>query len=104
MKRETRYLAKIKWLSPSEGGRNSIPSGPKYIAPSRFGQDIDDRDEQAWSLVVNYVSKPNKELEHTAHVHFLIKDAPENLLIIGNAFGLYEGHRLVAKGKILSAE
>jgi len=97
-------LAKIRWLQPSEGGRPSPPSGPRYSTVARFDtQSEEDWRKDAWSLVV-YLDEPSNETyAQVARVHFLSNDAraPLDWLSTGRRFDLFEGSKKVAEGLVL---
>jgi hypothetical protein len=93
--------AKVDWVPIEEGGRQSPPSGPRYITVARFEDDKDKYPEEAWSLVLEFSDSANDPRSVVADVKFLAEGAPVELLHEGSKFELYEGHRLVATGKVL---
>ena len=98
-----RARAKIKWLSPEEGGRKKPPMGPtgtEYFAPSHFENDIVFWPKHTWSLVVQFDEPSTGSLEIMAVVWFLFPDAPHDFLSEGNRFELLEGNQIIAKGEI----
>jgi hypothetical protein len=54
-----------------------------------------------WSLVVEFLDRPDETLCHLAKVHFLVEHAPSGWLEEGSQFELLEGLRLVAKGTVV---
>lgn len=93
----------IQWLRPEEGGRSSPPPGPTYTTVAKLEVLSDSWPAEAWSIVVEWRQPPNENLRVIAHMKFLVEDGPENLLIPGSKFELYEGHRLVARGWVLES-
>jgi hypothetical protein len=96
--------AELQWRSRNEGGRSAVPSGPQYITVARFNSQGDNWEHSAWSLVVEFFMPPDTSLRHRVKVHFLMKDAPKELLSAGSEFDLMEGARPVAHGRILNEE
>lgn len=96
-----RVKAKVCWVLKGDDGRNSPPSGPRYITVARFEEDKDSYPMEAWSLVLEFCSSPNSSPNVIADVSFLADDAPSHLLHPGSNFELFEGHRLVAKGEVI---
>jgi hypothetical protein len=93
--------AEVNWVPIEAGGRKSPPPGPRYITVARFEDDKDKYPKEAWSLVLEFSDLPNDSLSVVADVRFLAEDAPVQLLHKGSMFELYEGHKLVATGKVL---
>ena len=93
------YKARIIWITPSNGGRKSLPQGDKYapIIINR-GERISEQ-KDLWSLIVNNKTI-TEEYITLAEVHYLSDDAPSNLAT-GFEFDLYEGSKKVAEGKII---
>jgi hypothetical protein len=92
--------AKLRWLRPEEGGRQEPPPGPSYSTVTRFDQQHDSWRKEAWSMVVEWVEKPDASMSHSVNVRFLVSAAPEKLLTTGSRFELLEGERVVAIGVI----
>jgi len=95
----TKYVAIIRWISPGNGGRITLPySG--YSAPAKF-----DGHEELWSLVVTlYPQDPRQGTDpriHWADVWFLADKAPNDWLKPGAKFTLYEGTQPVAHGECM---
>lgn len=91
--------ASVRFLSPVEGGRRTLPQSPIYRAVAEFEGAIDPTG--AWSLVVEFDAPPDSSGEATASVHFLAPDAPHALLFGPGKFVLYEGRTPVARGHTL---
>jgi hypothetical protein len=97
----TEMTARIVWRSAAQGGRQTPPSGPRYISPVRFEGIPDTQD--SWSLVVEPVGGSPNSTEWFATVRFLVAEAPRELLREGARFELFEGKRCVAVGTVSSA-
>lgn len=95
--------AVISWIPRSRGGRQSPPPGPVYIAPARFEDDLK-WPHEAWSLVVEFQRTMHDGRYVFARIHFLVPEAPAELLQEGGRFELMEGHRRVAKGVIVPSD
>jgi hypothetical protein len=93
--------AQVSWVPRELGGRESPPSGPRYITVARFEDDKDNYPKEAWSLVLEFNDLPDDSLNVVADVRFLVEDAPVQLLHQGSNFELYEGSRLVGRGTVL---
>jgi len=93
--------AKLQWVPPEKGGRQAPPLGSRYSTVARFKQQQDTWYEEAWSLVVEWSELPDVSLVHHVNVRFLVENAPESLLVMGNSFELMEGARVVAVGVIV---
>jgi hypothetical protein len=96
----TDTTARIVWLSASEGGRKTPPSGARYIAPALF---VGRLDLNSWSLVVDLLVRFSDPTEWIATVRFLSPEAPSELLSDGARFELMEGSKRVAIGTVGSA-
>lgn len=94
------FSAAIEWISQEQGGRKLPPSGPRYLAPARFGAWTGDGAEDAqFTLIADLVTK-HGDFHWDAIVSFMVPDAPHQLLCLGALFEYYEGRRCVAKGRI----
>ena len=91
-------VATVRWLDASEGGRHRPVSGLRYMAPVH----MDGVRDGCWTLVVNR-SREDAQAEETVLVHFLMEDAPHDLLREGAEFTLQEGARTVAEGEVSEA-
>ncbi len=99
--REKSVKAKVCWVKEEEGGRQSPPSGPRYVTVARFDEEKDKWPNEAWSLVVNFHHPPDESLCMIADVRFLMPEAPVELLHTGSTFELFEGAKVVARGEVL---
>lgn len=93
--------AVVDWLRSDEGGRQQPPTGESatpYSAVVRFAGEPWPS-SAAWSLVVEKIQS-NGPYCWVADVHFLVADAPQEMLAEGRAFELYEGKKRVASGMI----
>jgi hypothetical protein len=94
--------ARIHWIPHAEGGRVNPPKGPgRYPTIARFDCDRSEWPDRKWTLVVELDEDAPGRQDSLATAHFLSKEAPHAFLAPGNAFSLYEGHRMVARGEIL---
>ena len=96
-------VAEIRWIPEELGGRKSPPNlGAAYSTLARFAHESDSHYEQnSWSLVLDMLDAPGPDLRQRAAVRFLVDCAPENWLVPGARFALFEGKRRVADGVIL---
>ncbi|TAN35302.1 MAG: hypothetical protein EPN23_11335 [Verrucomicrobia bacterium] len=92
--------AHLKWRNLEDGGRQSPPPGPRYSTVARFEHQKESWSKEAWSVVVEFIEPPDRELCHRVSVKFLA-DGPEELLEPGSVFELMEGRQSVAKGTII---
>lgn len=95
-------LAEITWLTPEQGGRTHLPSGPRYVTVARFWDGADRDAEDSWSLIVEFIEPPAYGTAR-ARVRLLVPEAPSEVLCPDCRFDLLEGHRVVAHGLIVSA-
>jgi len=97
--------ALIEWIRGEDGGRAKPPSGiglPPYSTLVRFVDGgVTWPAQEAWSLAVTKRGELGSEYRWLAEIHFLFQDAPHDYLREGRTFELYEGHKCVARGKIL---
>jgi hypothetical protein len=96
-----KFEAKLQWLKPDQGGCLCLPVGPKYVTVVRFGSKKEAWLKEAWSLVLEFKSPPNDELEHQVEVSFLMPEGPNELLVKGSEFELMEGAQVVARGMVI---
>jgi hypothetical protein len=92
--------AKLYWLSAEEGGRKSLPTGPRYSTIARFANQQKPLSEEAWSLVAEFRDPPDQTRSRRVLVRFLF-DGPEHLLKPSETFELLEGERVVARGTFI---
>jgi hypothetical protein len=93
--------AKICWVKETAGGRESPPSGPRYVTVARFDEAQNRWPIEAWSLVVYFRHSLDESLCMIADVRFLMPEAPVELLQPGSIFELLEGSKVVARGECL---
>ena len=93
--------ARVAWIPPEQGGRSSPPTGPRYSAPARFDAARDAWPHEAWSVVLDLISRPPGSTDWLAEVRFLFEEAPQELITAGARFELYEGKKRVAVGTVL---
>lgn len=94
-------IARIQWLSSSEGGRKQLPLGPSYTTVARFERQGDQWINDAWSLILEFLGSPDDRLCHLARVRFLAPGGPSGWLEEGSRFELMEGAKVVARGLII---
>ncbi len=94
--------AKIYWVSADAGGRKLPPSGPRYSTVARFEEEAPHGESVAWGIIAEFDEPPNASLETMANIRFFVPPGPIHLLHAGSRFELYEGHRVVARGEVLS--
>lgn len=94
--------ADIFWVPADAGGRKAPPTGPRYSTVARFKSDKANQNEEAWSIIAEFLPQQNQQTSCTlANIRFLAPNAPADLLSFGNQFELLEGPRVVARGKII---
>ena len=93
-------IARIRWLSSRDGGRTRPPIGPTYTTVARFAHQGDQWAKDAWSLVIEFLERPDQDLCHLAKVRFLAENSPSGWLEEGSEFELLEGPNVVARGTI----
>lgn len=95
----TSTRARICWV---EGSKSNFPSvGPQYSTVAKFADQGEEWIQDAWSLVLYFDAPPDESLCAIAEVRLLNPEGPSEYLHKGNAFELYEGRRLVARGEVL---
>ena len=94
--------ARLRWLSPTEGGRQLVPSGPVYAATSsvRWGDRATANDV---SIVIRYRSRgaPDVGEEFDADISFLAPELVTDVLRPSSELVVKEGARVVAVGVVL---
>lgn len=94
--------AKIHWLRPEEGGRDSPPAGQEYSTAARFDALQERWPEEAWSVVVKILGPAGEDGFMTVGIRMLAGDeAPQELLAPGSRFELFEGRKCVARGTVV---
>ena len=90
-------IATLQWRTEKEGGRRAAVTARRYMSPVVFANDT--ASGQAWTLVVDR-GRSAPGAKETVLVHFLMDDAPHEVLTAGTAFQLVEGSRIVAEGEV----
>lgn len=97
-------MAKIvKVLATWLGARTTLlPNTFQYFAIAKFEEDKDSWEADAWSVVLEFSEPPAKQGNPSiGTARFLVDNAPEERLINGKTFEMYEGRMKVAEVKIL---
>jgi hypothetical protein len=93
-------IVTLNWLKPEDGGRKRPVQGQYYSTVAAFPTiDHPELHRSGWSVVVRFsdasVANPVRGV-----MHFLVTDAPHEILTEGLEFELREGAQLVATGKV----
>jgi len=100
----TSVPVEVLWTSPEEGGRKAIPQGNRYVTVSRFEEDRETWQKEAWSIVLEFPTSPEIQGNPArGQASFLSATAPQDRLRPGCIFELFEGPRKVATVKVLSS-
>lgn len=83
------------------GGRQNPPTGNTYSTVARFEDIKDGWPDEAWSIMLEFNEEPDEDGIHYAEIHFLVENAPHEILYEGSKFDLFEGYKLVAKGIVI---
>lgn len=88
---------KVKWFSPSEGGRKSSPPVGKYFSVARFPDDKIWQ-KNAWSVVLELSSPEDIDGYKIScgSLDFMVENAPKEKLEKYDSFEIYEGPHKVA--------
>ena len=98
----TKTYAILQWLKREDGGRTLPPVGPCHFSVAWFPEFGKKWEEDMWSLRIEFITHPDDTLTHNVKVSFLADaDKAPDYLHPNSLFELYEGRRLVAKGKII---
>lgn len=89
-------IALIRFLRADEGGRDTLPKGPRYTAICRIKDEV----APAWALSCEFTEPLSNMKPSYAVVQYLIPGAPQAKLVPGATFELLEGLRLVAEGSV----
>ena len=90
--------ATLRWLTPEEGGRQTIPPGPLFAATANF--DTGTRD---LSIVMQYkTDAPTFGEDFDANIGFLVPGLAADDLKPGARFTLLEGPHTVAVGTVIA--
>ena len=98
--RNTKANAILQWLRPEAGGRMFSPTGPYYFPTAWFPEFGKKWEDDMWSLRVEITTPPDDTLTHNVKISFLADEAPDYLQP-NSLFEVFEGRRLVAKGKVI---
>lgn len=91
-------MARLRWLSPAEGGRRSVPPGPIFAATARVGSDPG---VPPVSIAIRYRGDVlSFGAEFDADVAFLALELVKDVLAPGAHLAVMEGPRQVAQGQI----
>jgi hypothetical protein len=92
---------RILWLPQGEGGRPAPPPGPTYSALARFEAFADRWPEEGWTIVLDIPTPADLKGMMVAGMRALVlDDGPQDLLVRGSRFELWEGRR-VARGVVI---
>jgi hypothetical protein len=88
--------AKITWITHEKGGRKTVPPEGRYFAVAKFQEDIDWQ-STAWSVVFDLKAPvyEHSTLVSYGKVRFLADSAPQDRMIKGEKFEIYEGPKKV---------
>lgn len=94
----------VTFLSPEEGGREQMPTGPTYATVARFealaaGEHCQPLSEP-WSLVIEFGDVCASERRAWGTARLLAPEAASLLAHSGRRFVLLEGARVVARGLV----
>ena len=90
------YIAQIKWLSNTEGGRKKIPpKGTRYCPLIRIYNKVN---YEEWSI--DFMC-PDFTKTNIINFNFLAKDVSHNLIEKDKSYEIYEGNKRVAEIKIV---
>ncbi|MCB9654691.1 MAG: hypothetical protein H6729_11235 [Deltaproteobacteria bacterium] len=79
------------------------PSGPIYTTVAKFEQLADRWPDEAWSVVIEFEEgSADAQRRMVVEMHMLVEAAPEELLVPGSRFQLFEGAQCVACGIVIS--
>lgn len=95
---DNKAIARINWVPTEQGGKKRFPL-TKYSTAAHFHADEEGQD---WSVVLNIISN-HDNYETICSMEFLFPEkAPDNLLVAGSKFELYELGK-VADGEIIES-
>lgn len=89
---------KLRWLSP-------IPlplGGTKLTCPARFEHQRNEWTENSWSLKIETIGNADDSGLQNGVARFLMDNAPNEWLFVGQKFTLYQGYLAIADGLIES--
>lgn len=98
-----KVLVKVDWLHPGQGGRAQLPQGDYYVAVAKFPhQDQDQWLNNAWSVRLDWLDTDNPG-GWFGLAYFAAPASPENWLVPGGHFELYEGPKMIGRVHIVSS-
>ena len=93
----------IRFIPFERGGRTAPPMAEGYASVAKFERDPSEQ-PRYWSIRLRDVRQLNGPECVQADIEFLVPDhAPQELMEAGNRFMIFEGHKIVANGVLLSA-
>ncbi len=79
-----------------------LPDTFRYITVAKFEEDEGTWEKEAWSVVLEFTESPAKQGNPSrGKARFLVETAPEERLVSGKIFEMYEGRGKVAEVEIL---
>ena len=97
--------ASVEWLTARDGGRAALPDVQRYVTIGKFPEDGPEWPDGAWSVVLESDPPPSEQGSPSVGVaSFLMANAPQDRLRVGQRFGLYEGRKKVASVEVLQGE
>lgn len=88
---------RLNWRIPVLEGQ-LFPRGRRFVVPARFERQGSNWTEDAWSLTIACTGPVTDAAEHRAEVSFLMPGAPDEWLMQGSRFELFEGGLQLADG------
>jgi hypothetical protein len=95
-------LAKVCWITDKNGSYINRSRGTQFATVARFAEDKT-WPQEAWSLVLEFNDADHDSKCMHVNVHFLVENAPAQLLHAGSHFELLAGRRVIATGEILAS-
>lgn len=79
-----------------------LPDTFRYSTVAKFEEDEGTWEKEAWSVVLEFTESPAKQGNPSrGKARFLVENAPEDRLVSGKVFEMYEGTKKVAEVTIL---
>jgi len=79
----------------------NLPNNLKYITVAKFAEDTS-WEKEAWSIALDFDISPKIQRNPSkAKASFLADDSPQERLIVGKSFKLFEGREKVADVEII---
>ena len=94
--------AVLQWVKKEDGGRELPPTGPCFFIVGRVPEyeSFEKWKKEAWTFKIEFITQPDETLTHNVKISYLMDEAP-CYLHLNCLFELYEGYKLVAKGKVI---